>query len=1132
MFAPFHSLLCAFTLFTVAISASAAPVKMRPGLDMSALPEPVNRPVKYFGDVHPVLVEHCVSCHGPKKQKGGLRLDSLEAALTGGSTYGPAIVPGRSAESPLIIFMAHLEPDMEMPPEKPMLSEQTIAVLRTWIDEGAKWPSMGPAVASTGGVALGDQTAIFKKAATHWAFQPVPKATSSSLEAGAETIDGFVSTRLQTRGLQRSQAADARTLLKRLHFDLTGLPPSPEETEQFAQTFAQDPHAAVAAKVDELLASPRFGERWGRFWLDLARYADTQDFFPQPDLRYPFAWTYRDYVIDAFNADKPYDAFIREQIAADQLGLKDNDPTLAALGYLTVGPRFLKRTDEIINDRIDLITRGLMGMTVACARCHDHKYDPIPTADFYALYGVFTSTEDLTTLPEISRLNVKTDPKIRAAYEDARAKGKKALSDFVLNLKNKAVADIAAKPELYFDALCQMELKKTADVRKLISSNKMMETALTPLGQQWATLKRGGKWADNPVLAPLAGIAAAATPENKFSVIQTVLQTGRVPNGKVDIQPTVLTALRETRPQDEEAVVRLYGGLLATAKDATDYELNQLTNAFFGEDGWLDLTLKDVENAHRLQAGGRKDLEKFEAIISELEATHPGAPARAMAVKDKPKPVTPAIFIRGDAARRGDPVERRFLQVLDPAKTPFTADHSGRLELAEKIASADNPLTPRVWANHVWQHLLGRPLVKTCGDFGLQAEPPTHPELLDWLASALIQRGWSTKQLVRDIVLSATYQQSSAERAEAATLDVDNQLLWRANRRRMDFEAMRDAMLFTSGQLDLATAGRAVSLSTEPFSGRRTIYGFVDRVNLDPLFTTFDFPSPDLASTERTQTLVPQQALFALNDSFIVSQARALAKQAQEASEKNVDPMASIAWLYRQVYQRNPEKSEAQLAREFLTDTAALRSKTPNGSWQFGVGNADPSVPRAGAFQELPYFDPQAKRYQGGRVFPDPQFTFTSLSATGGHPGAGLAHAAVRRWVAPYDGTFDISGELSVGRQGTGDGVRARVISSKKNLLGEWIADQSTPRTELKNVRFTAGEIVDFTVDCRETTTADGFRWIPTIRLVVQAEKAPKNLQTVWDAQADFKAPPPPKLQPLEQVAHALLMTNEFLFLD
>jgi hypothetical protein len=781
-----------------------------------------------------------------------------------------------------------------------------------------------------------------------------------------------------------------------------------------------------------------------------------------------------------------------------------------------------------------------MGLTVACARCHDHKFDPIPTADFYALYGVFASTEDLTELPVIRLAGAKEDSKARSDYEAAKAKAQKAVADFIQALKEKAVADVLAKPEVYFDAICQMEVKKTATVTKLIGGTKLLGTALTALDRQWKALEANGPWRDDPVLGLLVGVAAVA-PERKAAIIEAVIQSGAVQAGKPQVHPLVLAAIREAKPANEEALVRLYGKLLAQANREPSDGLKEVVRAFTDNGGLLDFSLKDVTDGFRTNGKERKNLEKLEADVTNLEFTHPGAPARAMAVKDRAQPITPAIFIRGDSARRGDKVDRRFLTLLDPKKTPFAKDKSGRLELAEDITSEENPLTPRVWANHVWRHLFGRPLAKTPGDFGLQAEPPTHPELLDWLASALMQRGWSTKRLVRDIVLSQTYQQSSHDRPAASKVDAENRLLWRANCRRMDFESMRDTMLATSGQLDPAIGGRPVNLSLEPFSSRRTIYGFVDRVNPDPLFTTFDFPSTDIVNTERSQTLVPQQALFALNDAFMVSQARDLADKAQAATAKAADDGAVIAWLYRRVFLRAPTAEETAMALGFMKETAGL-DPTPDatpGSWQYGIGSADPATPRAEAFQPLPYFDPQAKRYQGGRVFPHAKTGFASLTATGGHPDSGLGKAAIRRWIVPRTGEYAIGGEISVIRQGTGDGVRARVISSASGLLGEWIADGGASKTDLQQVKLVAGEILDFAVDCRETTTSDGFRWPLSIKLLDHAEMLPVKAQIpsatapkVWDAQADFKAPPPPKLQPLEQIAQALLMTNEFLFVD
>jgi hypothetical protein len=339
-------------------------------------------------------------------------------------------------------------------------------------------------------------------------------------------------------------------------------------------------------------------------------------------------------------------------------------------------------------------------------------------------------------------------------------------------------------------------------------------------------------------------------------------------------------------------------------------------------------------------------------------------------------------------------------------------------------------------------------------------------------------------------------------------------------------------MLSASGRLDPTIGGRAVTLSAEPFTGRRTLYGFVDRTNIDPLFTTFDFPSPDIVNTERTQTLVPQQALFALNDSFIIEQARRLLAEAATAEGSGQE---AVQWLYRRLFLRPPSATEAGIARAFLKDTGEIHSEPAAGSWQYGFGSADPAVERFAAFAPLPHFDPQAKRYQGARTFPDPKHGFASLSSAGGHPGAGLQMAAIRRWIAPHDGEFSLTGELALSPKGTGDGVRARVISSLTGVKAEWVIDRTGApglATELETLQLRAGEILDFTVDCRETTNSDGFGWAPVLRLKVAAEKTPKQMQTVWDAKAEFKGPPPAKLQPLEQMAQALLITNEFLFVD
>jgi mono/diheme cytochrome c family protein len=1118
----------AVCLFAIAGVLQAAPTR---GLDVSSLPEPLKKRIQYFGDVHPILAEHCISCHGPDKQKGGLRLDARQFALEGGESYGPAIVPGKSTESPLIQFMGHLEPDMEMPPSEDMRPKRELAVLRAWIDQGAKWPAPKGGVVEGTDSTLGNQELFFTQAADHWAYQPVAPLTKAHAEAASGQIDSLIRQKLEAADLPPSPSADARTLIRRLHHDLTGVPPSPAAVEVFVSAHRMDADQAVAELVDRLLDSPQFGERWARYWLDIARYANTRDFLAQADLRYPYAWTYRDYVVNAFNDDKPYDRFLKEQIAADQLGLKENHPALAGLGFITVGPRFRGRSDEIVNDRIDVVTRGLMATTVACARCHDHKFDPVRTEDFYALYGVFASTQDLETMPEIVLKGAMPSPENRKDYEKALAEEQKALAKFVQGLKEKAIADICAKPELYFDAIRQMEVAKSADVRKLITGGKMVETALTPLGSRWNAMKREKRWLSHPAIGPMARVAAA-TPDRKSSFVEVMIKTGRIPGGGPAISPLVLNAIKAKKPKDDAGMLKIYGEVFAKAKGAKDPASKAFMAAMTGEDGWLDFNPDVVERAHRLLGKGRRELGDLYEAITEVEATHPGAPPRAMAVADRENLVKPVVYVRGDPRKRGDAVDRRFLEVLEPSKKPFAAEASGRRELAEMIASRENPLTGRVWANQVWRHLFGEGIVGTTGDFGLQVERPVHAELLDFLAAALMDLGWSTKSLIRDIVLSKTYRQSSADRSEAREKDVLNTLFWRANRRRMDFEAMRDAMLAVSGRLDLTMGGRAVDLSEEPFSPRRTIYGHVDRTNLDPLFTTFDFPSPDIAATERSETMVPQQALFALNDGFIIDQARSLAKLARESAGDTADASGAVDWMYRQVFLRQPSETEGLLASSFIKEAASQRGQAMRGSWIYGFGSADPAVPAGERLRRLPYYDSKVKRYQIGRVYPNPKFKHVSITANGGHPGHSLEHASIRRWIAPFDGEIEIQGELVVNRQNNGDGVRGRLLSSRAGLVREWIADGKPSDTRIERLTVKRGEVLDFAVDCRETATSDGFRWTPSIRFLLRAEEAPSGVKLFWDSQADFSAPPPPPLQPLEQLAHALLMTNEFLFVD
>jgi hypothetical protein len=667
--------------------------------------------------VRPVLIESCQKCHGPQKQSSELRLDSREAILKGGLS-GPAVVPGKPDESLLVQAVAHSHDELKMPP-KGKLSATAVTALRQWVQMGAPWgDSSASATATDSGHG-------------HWAFAPLRPIAAPTVKNGAwvrSPVDAFVLARLEKEGIAPSAPADRRTLIRRATLDLLGVPPTAAEIDAFAADPAADAFARV---VERLLASPFYGERWGRHWLDVARYADTKGYVFTAERKYPFAYTYRDYVIRAFNADMPFNRFVLQQIAADQLDLGGDPGPLAAMGFLTVGRRFLNDQNEIIDDRIDLIGRGLLGLTIGCARCHDHKYDPIPSADYYSLYGVFASSVEPAE---------KDLPPIRlAGAGDADAKAKK-------EPKNEATKGAVAK-------------------------------------------KGEKRHAVGPVLP------------------------------------------------------------------------------------------------------------------------------RAMVMRDAPKPVDPHIFVRGNPGRPGKAVPRQFLEVLaGPERKPF-AQGSGRLELARAIVDPTNPLSARVLVNRVWQWHFGQALVTTPSDFGLRSDPPSHPELLDDLARSFLDSGWSIKALHRRIMLSSTYQQSSDLRPDCLERDPRNRLLWRFNRQRLDFEAMRDSVLAVAGTLDPTAGGPSVALLEPPFPPRRTVYGFIDRQNLDGVYRTFDFAVPDATNPKRFVTTVPQQALFLMNSPFVQDQARKLAA----AVERESSPQENqVRQLYRRVLGRSPEPPELALGAAFL----------------------------------------------------------------------------------------------------------------------------------------------------------------------------------------------------------------------
>ncbi len=757
----------ALVFATIALSLPAAPAP-------AVTPPLAPADIQFFeSKIRPLLLDKCHQCHSrdADKIRGGLMLDTREAWLHGGNT-GPAIVPGNVDESLLIQAVRYTDEDLQMPPAKAggKLTDAQIADLTEWVKRGAPDPRSL--------VAKGSSSSYGGVGRAHWSFQPLKKPDVPTVQNPAwckSPVDNFILARLEANGLTPNEAADKWTLIRRVYFDVIGLPPSLRDVQDFLNDQSPDAYEKV---VDRLLASPFYGEHWARYWLDVVRYSDTKgDPARQDDVRYPHAWTYRDYVIGAFNGDLPYNQFILEQLAGDRVqaaidrkatekgGKAPEDRrALAGLGFLTLGNTFDGRRDDVIADQIDVTTKAFLGLTVSCARCHDHKFDPIPTKDYYSLYGVFMNSQQPAAMPTLQR-----------------------------------------------------EIPKTPEHLEYLAKAAELEKRAETLRAEFRELRRTKQRPD---------------------------------------------------PMKRRELVRQ-----------------------------------------------ERELQRE---IGDLETTHPGAPARANALFDVPRSRDYPVLLRGEAANKGPVVPRRFLEILspDPKKRPEWRNGSGRAELAVAIADPRNPLTPRVIVNRIWQQHWGEGFVATPDDLGNMSAPPSNPELLDYLAAQFIENGWSLKKLHRTILLSAAYQQSSKNNPQYAELDPNNKLLWRYNLRRLDFEQMHDALLAVTGELDPTMGGKPVAISSGDFAKRRAIYMLIDRQNPPELLTQFDFPSPDVASGRRYETLVPQQALFLMNSPMVIEAARKLVERPLfTALASDTDRVTA---LYLAIYQRLPTSPELALAVRYV----------------------------------------------------------------------------------------------------------------------------------------------------------------------------------------------------------------------
>lgn len=1096
--------------------------------------------IEFFeSQVRPLLVEHCQKCHGPDKEQAGLRLDSRDEALLGGEN-GPALVPGQPAASRLIEAIRYTG-DTQMPPDG-KLADDKIAVLEKWVTLGAPWPVT---------TSLAEEEKLAKQR-THWAFQPVqpvePPPVSDS-DWCLTPVDQFILAKLESQQLSHSLKADRRTLIRRVTYDLTGLPPTPEEVEAFIEN---DGPAAYSQLIERLLDSPQYGEQWARHWLDVARYSDTKGYvYGREERVWVHAPVYRDWVVQALNSDLPYDKFLTLQIAADQVA-PDDQPSQAAMGFLTLGRRFLGITHDIYDDRIDVVTRGTMGLTASCARCHDHKYDPIPTADYYSLYGVFMNSRE--SLVPAAEPKEKSDAYL--AFEKDLAEKLKKQTDLLAAKRAEAADRVRSRLKDYLVAQTELNKYPQEGFDQILATSD----AIPSIVWRWEAYIAAEVHAGNPVWGPWQQFSQL-TPEEFAARSGEIAQTWASP-GDTTVNAMVALSI-QTPPTSMREVAERYAALFTEIDKAWIASIEAAKTS--GSPPPTELPQPEAEALRQVlyspaspclipnesilsteiyyDSGSVNELWTLHNEIDRALINHPLAPAHAVTLVDREAIRPNRILRRGNPATKVGFIPRHFLSLIsgtDP--TPFTQG-SGRVELAKAIVDPANPLTARVWVNRLWQHHFGTGLVRTPSDFGIRADAPSHPELLDWLATQLTSKGWSTKSIHRLIVLSNTYQQSSHGPADLAAsqradlLDPENRLLWRANVHRLSWEEFRDTLLVTTGQLNRQLGGRSADLFAGNGSAnhRRTLYGTVDRQFLPSVLRMFDFANPDLHIPSRSETTVPQQALFSLNHPLMAEKSRALVAHARLSEVE--DPAEKLKRLFRVVYQREPTSAQQASALAFLATEVELPPVTPREetfAWSYGYGELDEAVGQLKSFTPLPFFNGTA--WQGGTSWPDAALGWAQLTARGGHPGNDMQHATIRRWTAPHAGTYAVTSK-AIHEVVAGDGIRCWIVSNRGGILAKATIHNRTEDMHVAAVTLEKGDTLDFVVDRNVDFNSEQHFWAPTIRevAVTTAETTPAtatNTPAVWDAEHDFTGPAPVFLTHWEQLSQVLLLSNELMFVD
>ncbi len=883
--------------------------------------------------VLPIFEQHCYKCHSAnaEKVKGGLLLDTPEGLLKGGDT-GAALTPGDPDNSRIVIAVRHTDPDLRMPP-KEKLSQDQIAVIENWVKIGAPDPRS-------------HSFSKFKTASDLWSTHPLRRPalpSTKNLSWTKDPLDAFILSALEGKNLKPVAPADKRTLIRRATFDLLGLPPTPAEIEAFVSDSSNEAFERV---VNRLLESKHFGERWGRHWLDVARYADSNGLDQRVILA--DAWRYRDYVIEALNSDLPYNEFIREQIAGDLLPDKDNADRhrkWIATGFLVLGPKNLQEPNrekllmDIADEQIDVMSRALLGLTVSCARCHDHKFDPIPTRDYYALAGIFRSTQTLSG--DVARVP-------NASFLSERPLG---------------TAEQAAIVEKYQAKLTQVERKRDRArqmARELpggIDSKELdgivMDNLEAEMIGEWALSNYSTNFVDKNYLhdgneksgkGKKSVRFRPAIPEDGFYEVRLAYtaRLNRATNVPVRVETgnaSKTVYLNQTiEPKYDKAFESLGFFSLQKGTNNTIEILTTGTRGYVVVDA-IQCLPQDVQlaaryarkrsepsNAETMMMGDvtAARREEYEMAIADLTAKAPPPMPMALAVREGEIKNSRVLF-RGDPERAGEEVPRGFLSLLEKVQGERPgADSSGRLGLAEWIASDQNPLTSRVAVNRLWLHLFGRGLVNTPDNFGSMGEPPSNPELLDYLAMEFMTDGWSVKKMIRRLTLSATYRSSCAYDPQAYALDPENRLLWRMNRKRLEVEELRDSILSINQTLDLTIGGDGLGgvTPTDSLGGsanslttrRRSLYLPVFRGSLNDLYQVYDFPDPHILTGKRNVTTSATQALFLMNSPFILEESRRWSEHLEVTESES----ARINEIYLRAYARPCSETEQSRAETFL----------------------------------------------------------------------------------------------------------------------------------------------------------------------------------------------------------------------